>query len=265
MTISSLPDLLASYRSVPGVYDEMLSADGVMREHWGHVGRVIDDLGLDELLERRSKVRRLLDDDGVTYNIYRDDTLASTSMPAPAAPWGLDPVPVLLASEEWAAIELGVIQRAELLNLVLTDLYGPRQLLRHGLIPAELILGHPGFLRQCDQIRVPGSQQLITTAVDLARDSSGRCTVLADQAQAPSGAGYALENRVVISRVLPELVSRFAGTPARPVLPNAEILARGRRAPRYRRTPHRVTQSRTVERDRLRARLSRVVSRLSAR
>ncbi len=205
MTISSMPDLLSSYRPVPGVYDEMLSADGVMREHWAHAARVIDDLGLDELLERRSKARRLLDDDGVTYNIYRDDSLASTSMPAYAAPWGLDPVPVLLASEEWAAIELGVIQRAELLNLVLTDLYGPRQLLRRGLIPAELILGHPGFLRQCDQIRVPGSQQLITTAVDLARDSGGRCTVLADQTQAPSGAGYALENRVVVSRVFPSL------------------------------------------------------------
>ncbi|MGO9876357.1 MAG: circularly permuted type 2 ATP-grasp protein [Acidimicrobiia bacterium] len=200
-----MPDLLSSYRPVPGVYDEMLSADGVMREHWAHAARVIDDLGLDELLERRSKARRLLDDDGVTYNIYRDDSLASTSMPAYAAPWGLDPVPVLLASEEWAAIELGVIQRAELLNLVLTDLYGPRQLLRRGLIPAELILGHPGFLRQCDQIRVPGSQQLITTAVDLARDSGGRCTVLADQTQAPSGAGYALENRVVVSRVFPSL------------------------------------------------------------
>ena len=206
MTISSMPDLLASYRPVSGVYDDMLAADGVMREHWAHAARVIDDLGLAELLERSSRARRLLDDDGVTYNIYgSDDQLTATSQPAPAAPWGLDPVPVLIASEEWAAIELGVIQRAELLNLVLSDLYGPRQLLRRGLIPAELILGHPGFLRQCDQIRVPGEQQLITTAVDLARDSAGRCTVLADHAQAPSGAGYALENRVVVSRVFPSL------------------------------------------------------------
>jgi len=91
---------------------------------------------------------------------------------------------------------------------VLTDLYGPRDLLRRGLMPAELILGHPGFLRQCDQIRVPGNQQLITTAVDLARDADGRCTVLADHAQAPSGAGYALENRVVASQCLPELFAQ---------------------------------------------------------
>ena len=222
MTLSSPPDLLASYRPLPGAYDEMLTPDGRIREHWVHAGRVIDALGLDELLDRRTEAYRLLDDDGVTYNVYGPDqaataATATANATAPTiAPWGLDPVPVLLASDEWAGVELGVIQRAELLNLVLSDLYGPRQLLRRGLLPAELVLGHPGFFRQCDQIRLPGSQQLFTTAVDLARDSSGRCTVLADHTQSPSGAGYALENRVVVSRVLPSLyrdsqVHRLAG------------------------------------------------------
>jgi uncharacterized circularly permuted ATP-grasp superfamily protein len=204
MTISSPPDLLASYRPAPGAYDEMLTADGRIREHWTHAGRVIADLGLDELLDRRSEACRLLDDDGVTYNVYGHDDPTFATAPA-AAPWGLDPVPVLLASDEWAGIELGVVQRAELLNLVLTDLYGSRQLLRRGVLPAEVVLADPGFLRQCDQIRVPGSQQLFTTAVDLVRDASGQCTVLADHTQAPSGAGYALENRVVVSRVFPSL------------------------------------------------------------
>jgi uncharacterized circularly permuted ATP-grasp superfamily protein/uncharacterized alpha-E superfamily protein len=204
MTINSPPDLLASYRQAPGAHDEMLTADGQIREHWAHAGRVFNDLGLDELLDRRDEACRLLDDDGVTYNVYGHDDPASAPAPA-AAPWGLDPVPVLLASDEWAGVELGVIQRAELLNLILTDLYGPRQLLRRAVLPAELVLSHPGFLRQCDQIRVPGSQQLFTTAVDLVRDGSGQCTVLADHTQAPSGAGYALENRVVVSRVFPSL------------------------------------------------------------
>jgi uncharacterized circularly permuted ATP-grasp superfamily protein len=204
MTIASPPDLLASYRQVPGVYDEMLTAEGRVREHWAHAGHVIGNLGLDELLYRRSEARRLLDDDGVTYNVYGQDD--PSDAPAPSvAPWALDPVPVLLASDEWADVEIGVIQRAELFNLVLTDLYGPRQLLRRGLLPAELVLGHSGFLRQCDQIRVPGSQQLFSIAVDLGRDPSGRSTVLADRTQAPSGAGYALENRVVVSRVFPSL------------------------------------------------------------
>ncbi|MEO8692962.1 MAG: circularly permuted type 2 ATP-grasp protein [Acidimicrobiales bacterium] len=204
MTISPPPDLLASYRPLAGAYDEMFTADGRLREHWAHAGRVIETLGLRELLDRRSEAYRLLDDDGVTYNIYGDDPAITASAPT-IAPWGLDPVPVLLASDEWVGIELGVIQRAELLNLVLTDLYGPRQLLRRGLLPAELVLSHPGFFRACDQIRLPGSQQLFTTAVDLARDSAGNCAVLADHTQSPSGAGYALENRLVVSRVLPSL------------------------------------------------------------
>ena len=136
MTISSPPDLLASYRPLPGAYDEMLAADGRLRVHWAHAARVIETLGLGELLDRRSEAYRLLDDDGVTYNVYGDDPAMSATAPT-IAPWGLDPVPILLASDEWARIEQGVIQRAELFNLVLTDLYGPRQLLRRGLLPAE--------------------------------------------------------------------------------------------------------------------------------
>jgi uncharacterized circularly permuted ATP-grasp superfamily protein/uncharacterized alpha-E superfamily protein len=204
MTIAPPNDLLASYRQVPGTYDEMFTADGRVREHWAHTGNVIGNLGLKELLHRSSEARRLLDDDGVTYNVYPHDGPGDVGATS-TAPWALDPVPVLLSSEEWAGVELGVIQRAELLNLVLTDLYGPRELLRRGTLPVELVLGHAGFLRQCDQIRLPGSQQLFTMAFDLVRDASGGCTVLADRTQAPSGAGYALENRVVVSRVFPSL------------------------------------------------------------
>jgi len=198
MTISPPRDVLASYRPPAGAYDEMVTADGRVRGHWEHAGQVIDELGLEKLLVRRDDARRLLDDDGVTYNLIGSDGPTTT-------PWGLDPLPVLLTSEEWAGIEIGVIQRAELLNLVLTDLYGPRQLLRRGILPAELVLAHPGFLRECDQVVLPGPQQLFTTAADIARDSAGRCTVLADYTQSPSGAGYALENRVVCSRVFPSL------------------------------------------------------------
>jgi len=189
-----MTDLLDSYRPMPRVYDEMLTADGRVREHWVHAGRVIGELGLDELRLRDHETRRLLDDDGVTYNVYGggDST---------AAPWLLDPLPVLLSSQEWAVIEKAVVQRAQLLNLVLADLYGPREILRRGLLPAEVVFAHPGFLRQCDGVRLPGTQQLFTTAFDLTRDAAGRFTVLADHTQAPSGAGYALENRLVVSRV----------------------------------------------------------------
>jgi uncharacterized circularly permuted ATP-grasp superfamily protein/uncharacterized alpha-E superfamily protein len=114
-------------------------------------------------------------------------------------------MPTVVSSREWEKIETGVIERAELLNLVLEDLYGPRELLRRRLLAPEVALGHAGFLRQCDQIRLPGTQQLFTYAADIGRDEDGNCLVIADHAQAPSGSGYALENRTVISRVLPSL------------------------------------------------------------
>ncbi|HET9254141.1 MAG TPA: circularly permuted type 2 ATP-grasp protein [Pseudonocardiaceae bacterium] len=189
---------LASYQPLPAVHDEMVTGDGELRESWAHVGRVLDGLGGLELTRRRAEAARLLANDGVTYHV-------SASVTGTGQRWELDPVPVLMTSEQWAGVERGVIQRAELLNLILTDLYGPRELLRRRLIPPELIFGHPGFLRQCDQIRIPGSQQLFGCATDLARDATGKYWVLSDRTQAPSGAGYALENRVVVSRVFPSM------------------------------------------------------------
>ena len=112
---------------------------------------------------------------------------------------------MLLSGGEWAGVELGVIQRAELLNLVLTDLYGPRQLLRRGLLPAELVFGHPGFLRQCDQIRLPGNRQLFPLRSTSSATTRATAPCSPTAPRRPSGAGYALENRVVVSRVFPSL------------------------------------------------------------
>jgi uncharacterized circularly permuted ATP-grasp superfamily protein/uncharacterized alpha-E superfamily protein len=199
VTATSVPPrLLSAYRPLSGSYDEMVGEDGRIRDHWSGLGRTLDEFGFEELNDRRRHLQRLLDDDGVTYNV------AAGPAGRPQR-WDLDPVPVLLSSDEWAGIERGAIQRAELLNLVLTDLYGPRDLVRRRLLPPELVYGHPGFLRPCDGVRLPGPQQLVTCAIDVARDAEGRCWALADRTQAPSGAGYALENRVVVSRVFPSL------------------------------------------------------------
>ena len=199
MTATSVPaGLFSAYRPLPGTYDEMMGSNGRIRDHWAALGRTFDEFGLEEINGRRQQVQQLLDDDGVTYN-------AEGTPSGRARRWDLDPVPVLVSSREWARIERGAIQRAELLNLVLADLYASRDLVRRRVLPPELVYGHPGFLRPCDQIRIPGPQQLVTCAIDVARDSDGSWWALADRTQAPSGAGYALENRVVISRVFPSL------------------------------------------------------------
>lgn len=195
--------LLRTYRPFGGGYDELVLPDGSVRGHWAPVANALGELGLQRLLERRREADRLLEADGVSYHSYGTERDAGAGRAGQA--WKLDPLPLLLASDQWAAIEQGIIERAELLNLVLADLYGPRDLLRRGLLPPEVVFGHAGFLRACDGIRLPGSQQLFLYAADLARDAEGRTWVLGDRTQAPSGAGYALENRMVVSRVFPSL------------------------------------------------------------
>ena len=162
------------------------------------VSEALAGLGVEELRRRQSEATRLIDQDGV---VYRD----ASGPRGGRRRWRLDPMPVVLDSGAWAEIESGIIERAELLDLVLTDLYGPRELLRRHLIPPEVVLGHPGFLHACDGIRLPGEHQLFNYAADLGRCEDGSLVVLADRTQAPSGSGYAMENRLVCQRVLPTL------------------------------------------------------------
>ena len=195
MTIDLNPARFVHYPTRSVGVDEAF-ADGTFREHWGRVGPAINALGVEELWQRQEDVRRLLAADGVSYRV------ASSGRPQP---WKLDAIPMVVPSKEWAAIEAGVVQRAVLLELVLQDIYGEQKLLRRGVLPPELIFSHPGFLRSCTDVVTPNDRRLFSYGIDLGRDGAGTYRVLADHAQAPSGAGYALENRVALSRVFPSL------------------------------------------------------------
>jgi uncharacterized circularly permuted ATP-grasp superfamily protein/uncharacterized alpha-E superfamily protein len=190
--------LVRDYAPLPGVHDEMCAATGEPRPQWDYLIRSIEALGREDLGRRCVEARRLLHENGVTYNVY-DDAQPQERL------WPLDPIPVVVTSSEWSAIEQGLIQRAELLDAVLADLYGPRRLMQKGLLPPELIYAHPGFWRPCVGVRGTGHHQLTLYAADLARTPDGQVVVIGDRTQAPSGAGYALENRTVLSRVLPSL------------------------------------------------------------
>lgn len=196
MTVVPGSSLHAPYAAVEGTVDEMVAPDGSVRSHWAPVATALSDRG--ELALRAAEASRLLAEDGVTYHVTAGTSLGSR-------PWVTDPVPLMVEADEWATLERGVMQRALLLDRILQDLYGERRLIAEGLLPPEVVYGHPGFLRTCDQIHLPGPHQLFLAAADLARDGDGRHVVLSDRTQAPSGIGYALENRVVVSRVLPGL------------------------------------------------------------
>src|SRR4051812_6848471 len=181
-------------------YDELSDAHGAMRAHWRPL---IDRLRADESPDavRRSLelTRRLIVENGVTYNVYADPQGADR-------PWALDPLPFVLPAAEWRAIEAGVAQRARLLNALLADLYGPQRLLAEGLVPAELPFGHPNYLWPCQGLQPVGGTWLHVYAADLARAPDGRWWLLADRTQAPSGAGYALENREILEQVHAEAI-----------------------------------------------------------
>jgi uncharacterized circularly permuted ATP-grasp superfamily protein len=143
-----------------------VARDGRVRDAWAGVATALDEMGVAELRQRHRDAVRLLRNDGVTYNVYGHGVTY-------ASDWSLDPIPLLIGSGEWAAIEHAVTQRAELLDLLLADLYGPRELIRKGIIPVEVVAGHPGFLRSCDRVGLPGERQLLSYACDLVRDPSG--------------------------------------------------------------------------------------------
>ncbi len=190
--------LMSGYRQTTGVYDEMSEASGALRPHWERYIQSLSALGPSELAHRWQTARKRIRDNGVTYNVYGDPMGMDR-------PWILDAIPLIIPSDEWQRLEAGLIQRAHLLNWILTDLYGPQRLLHEGHIPPALLFANPGFLRPCHAVPVPGNSYLHLLAVDLARSPDGQWWVIADRTQAPSGAGYSLENRVVLGETFPDL------------------------------------------------------------
>ena len=180
-----------------GQIDEMLNRDGQINPHWYAFVQALDTLGLAEMESRDKEVKRLLRENGVTYVLHGERQKHR--------PWELDPIPFIISNTDWQAISEGLTQRAELLNLILMDLYGERTLIKDGVIPPEVVYAHAGFLRACVGFAPSGFPFLLNYAADLARGSDGKMWILSDRAQAPSGAGYALENRTVLARALPNL------------------------------------------------------------
>ena len=195
-----LRDLLADYAVPASRFDELLEGSGLPRAHWDAFLRALASRASLEIGDTLSMMEREIRENGITYNVYADPKGADR-------PWEVDPLPLLLSNDEWAGIEGGIAQRADLLNRVLGDIYGPQTLLRSGAIPAPVVFGHGGFLRPAHAIRPAGNVHLFQYAADLARAPDGSWWVVSDRTQAPSGAGYALENRLVVSRVFPQMFS----------------------------------------------------------
>jgi uncharacterized circularly permuted ATP-grasp superfamily protein/uncharacterized alpha-E superfamily protein len=195
---AALEPFVAGYRPLPGVFDEMMDGDGRVRPHWQPFLAMLATLGGDEINRRFAAADRYLRDSGVFYRVYEDAAGIER-------PWPLSHIPLIIEPGEWRQLEAGLVQRAELLEAVLKDSYGPGTLTRDGRLPAALIAGNPEFLRPLVGVEPPGGAHLRFYAVDVGRGPDGHWWVLNDRAQAPSGAGYAIENRLALSRAIPDI------------------------------------------------------------
>ncbi|MDJ1471550.1 circularly permuted type 2 ATP-grasp protein [Xanthocytophaga flava] len=216
--------LLQSYQKQISSYDEIVDSKGQVKPVWATLFASIEKIGIQEMTNRKQEIVNTLREIGATYNVYE-------SPDGMNRPWQLDSIPFLIEQKEWQQISRGLQQRATLLDLMLKDIYGDGRLLKDGILPPELVYGNTGFYRACHDAKIAGSKQLLVHAVDMARGPDGRMWVLDNRTQAPSGSGYALVNRSVVSKLLPELaegmyVSRLA--PFFTTMQNTLIQASGR-------------------------------------
>ena len=195
----ALSKSLFDMESLPiDAYCEAFSGQTQPRKHWQPILSALDAKEPDDLKQHHERARRMRHEDGATINPFDDSTRRSTS-------WALDMIPLPISESEWVGVEEGLAQRAELLEKILADTYGPQALMKNGSIPAELIFANPNFLHSCHGIVPSGNRFLTFYAADLYRAPDGRFRVLRDYASNPAGLGYALENRIVMSRVFAEL------------------------------------------------------------
>ena len=196
--------LLAGYnrRTTAERFDELCTADGSVRSHWLPVLDLLGSVRAVDIESRLASAQQHIRDEGITYTIYADPQGRDR-------PWALDELPLVLPEEEWTALSYGLAQRARLLNQIMADVYGPQKLLQEGIIPPEVIYGAGGWLPAAFGTQAPGEIFLHSYAADLLRSPDGRWWVVGDRTQAPSGAGYTLENRLIMTRAFPELLAQM--------------------------------------------------------
>jgi uncharacterized circularly permuted ATP-grasp superfamily protein/uncharacterized alpha-E superfamily protein len=190
--------LLRGYKPLPGIFDELMDGEGRVRSAWRRPLEQLDSLGGDGLARRWDKARQLIHENGVSYNVYGDPQ-------GMERPWNLSLIPVVIGPDDWIRLSRGLEQRGRLLAALLADVYGPQRSLIEGWLPPELVLGNPHFLRAVHGLTVPQDDWLPLFGADLVRAADGQYQVVEHRVQAATGAGYALENRIVTSSALPEM------------------------------------------------------------
>ena len=186
-------------------FDEVFDAQCNVRPHWNDIINGLESAGIKQLEQKQLEIDWRLEDNGVTYNIYNDPEGNNRR-------WNLDPIPLVLTSDEWDEISKGLKQRAKLLNLIFKDLYTEQRLIKEGIVPAEIIFAHKSFIPEVFNFENKDYYSMRFYATDISRGPDGKFWVINDRTQSPSGLGYAIENRLTMNSVSNDLY------------PNVEIL-----------------------------------------
>ncbi len=187
------------------ILSDSVTATGLLSQAWQSFIHPLSSETTDrrsDLNSRMANLQRQVRDNGVTYNVY-------ASADQPQRPWSLDLFPLLLGHTDWQKIEVGVMQRMQLLERIMADAYGPQNLVLSGQLPAALVQGHPAYLPAMHGVLPVGGRYLSLAAFDLARGPDGGWWLLSQRTQAPSGLGYLLENRQIVSRLFPQAFEAF--------------------------------------------------------
>ena len=180
-------------------FDEVFDKEKNVRPYWKDILFDIEKAGLEVLQEKQADIDWHLEDNGVTFNVY--DTHEKSAQRY----WSMDPIPFVISEEEWGTLTKGLEQRAKLLNLIFKDLYGEKKLLKENIIPAEVVYGHKGYASEVFDFGFKENFQLYFYATDMARGPNGRMWVINDRTRAPSGLGYAIENRLTMNSIAKDL------------------------------------------------------------
>ncbi len=223
------------FESPSSVFNEVYDPSGIPRPHWQKFLNGLRNVTVDEFARRNQQADRMLRENGVTYHL-------ATEGGDGARPWRLDLLPMLTTAADWAVLESGLAQRANLLNLLIADIYGPRQLVADGLLPPAVLYANPEFLRPFCDLRPGDRQPLFLYAAELARSANGQWWVMADRSEAPAGPGFALENRIVSSRCMPSAFKQIQVERLAPFFGRLQNSIR-RRAPRATDSPRTVLLS----------------------
>ncbi|WP_338857520.1 circularly permuted type 2 ATP-grasp protein [Gordonia hongkongensis] len=208
-----LTRLAASADRPADSYDELLEADGAIRPAWADLARIYQLRGPDRLRDSAARLAAAVSDDGVVYNEFDGQHTVTRD-------WDVDAVPLVIDGVEWAELEKAITQRSMLLDLLLRDLYRDQKTIAAGLVAPEMVFGHPGYIRKAARLEVAGPHALFLHAVDISRTADGRFVAYRDRTQAPSGIGYAIVGRRLMSKTFPQLfqacaprpITTFAGT-----------------------------------------------------